>query len=310
MTNRLSQPVHQVKHNTVCTEPCHVSSLPMFWLAFQHQYRNGVMPTTLTWCCQEIPNSARRLLWTIACKASRWYFLITSMHLIKPLFHIAIGPKIQNPKFKTMLDIADQAIKGIAVSTLRKTCGCVILSFKQKMYLLWDCLKVCVGILFLCFFTLTSTHLGPHCSQGNQSDMQHMAGRQYWCIFCHDRALGWGVCPWHMGPRACIAWVHADELFLQQSSPQIMLYKIVNQLQIVHKVRTCTFLLIIWLTYFSNIGWSSLMSCILITNFPCLSLLSHQSSIEFLLRELNFCSEFSFFKIFKSLLLQRSLVII
>ena len=85
----------------------------------------------------------------------------------------------KNPKFKAMLDMASRATKGIAVPTPRKTHGCVILSFKQKMYLLWDCLKVSVSIVFLCFFTLTSILLGPHCSWGNQFDLRHMAGRQY-----------------------------------------------------------------------------------------------------------------------------------
>ena len=77
----------------------------------------------------------------------------------------------KNPKFKAMLNMAARATKGIIVPTPRKTRGHVILSFKQKMYLLRDRLKVCVDILFHCLFTLTSMHIGPHCSRGNQSDV-------------------------------------------------------------------------------------------------------------------------------------------
>ena len=65
----------------------------------------------------------------------------------------------KNPKFKAMLNMAARATKGvIVVPTPRKTRGRVILSFKQKMYLLQDRLKVCVVNSDSYFFTLTSIH--------------------------------------------------------------------------------------------------------------------------------------------------------
>ena len=134
-------------------------------------------------------------------------------------WHLQPIQTFKHPKFKKMLNIAAQATKGIAIPTPRKTRGCVILSFKQKMFLLRDHLNVSLVNLISRFFTLTSTHLGPHCSWGNKPDLWHMASRQYWCLFCCYRSLDWGAHTGRIVLRSCLAWVHTDELLSQWSTP-------------------------------------------------------------------------------------------
>ncbi|KAH9017161.1 hypothetical protein EDB84DRAFT_1276639, partial [Lactarius hengduanensis] len=58
----------------------------------------------------------------------------------------------KNPMFKTMLDIASRASKGVTLPSPKKTRARIIHMFKQKMYLLRDRLNVSVcNILFHSF---------------------------------------------------------------------------------------------------------------------------------------------------------------
>ncbi|KAH9019408.1 hypothetical protein EDB84DRAFT_1275822, partial [Lactarius hengduanensis] len=64
----------------------------------------------------------------------------------------------KNPMFKTMLDIASRASKGITLPSPKKTRTRIIHMFKQKMYLLRDRLNVSFVVSLVCAESLISAY--------------------------------------------------------------------------------------------------------------------------------------------------------
>ena len=91
-------------------------------------------------------------------------FLSIADHLLLQLIQA-----FTHAMFKSMLDIASQATKGVSLLTPKKTHDCIIHMFKQKMYLLQDHLNVCILLVtILCTYVPT---LGPYCRWSNQHDL-------------------------------------------------------------------------------------------------------------------------------------------
>jgi hypothetical protein len=79
--------------------------------------------------------------------------------------------------FKSMLDIASRATKGVSLLTPKKTRDRIIHMFKQKMYLLRDRLNVC--ILLVTILRTDVPTLGPYRHWSNQRDLRRMASEQH-----------------------------------------------------------------------------------------------------------------------------------
>jgi hypothetical protein len=63
----------------------------------------------------------------------------------------------KHPTFKTMLDMASRATKGVSLPSPKKTRAHIIHLFKQRMFLLRDRLNISASS-FLSFLTLTSIY--------------------------------------------------------------------------------------------------------------------------------------------------------
>jgi hypothetical protein len=140
-----------------------------------------------------------------------------------------------HPSFKTMLDMASRATKGVLLPSPKKTRARIIHLFKQRMYLLRDRLNVS-NSSFLSFFTLTSIYQGPTVTgqisitcdawQASNAD-SYFAVTGHWV---KERAPGeWAL------EHALLGFAQMN---CSHSGTHLgqMLFMVLSQLRIVHKV--------------------------------------------------------------------------
>ena len=136
-----------------------------------------------------------------------------------------------------MLDIASRASRGITLPSPKKTRAQIIHMFKQQMFLLRGRLNVCLKVISLHVFSLTSTYQGPMVTgeinltcdawQADNTDA-YFAVTGHWI---EERAPGEWTLEHALLGFAQMNCSHSGTHLGQ------MLYKILNRLDIVDKVR-------------------------------------------------------------------------